>query len=113
MTRIETAQSGGIEPAITYQQAGVRWFAIEPLTAREQLSAADSQVFAETTHKLTTLYTAIIRHQCQIWYPADPAYTVPIASPITDGTRVFETVGEAINTEEANREQTFFAVEKT
>ena len=91
-----TTTTNQMESEPHYTPVMKRWASIEPLSVREQLVAADSEVYADTSHKITMLYTQAIGKGDQIWFKG----------------RKFEVVGQPIDPEEAHREITIMAVER-
>jgi hypothetical protein len=87
-----------LESTPTYTPSdGTYWYAIEPLSAREILLAQQSQDYSEVTHRLTGSYVPNFpKHQDQILF----------------GDRIFEIVGDPLNTEEANRQLVYMAIER-
>jgi SPP1 family predicted phage head-tail adaptor len=88
-----------LESQPVYTATASRWAKIDPLSARELLVAAQSQVFAETTHKITMLYV--------------PTDALNAHDQLQFGTRKFEVVGNPINREELNREIICMCIERT
>ena len=89
--------AGGLSPTVSYVQGETHWAAIAPLSQRELLLKEDSEIFAETTHRITCLYPVTAGHNDQIRYNG----------------RVFEILGEPLNIDELNRQLVFLCVERT